>query len=1338
MIILAEITPYDPVGAAEITLRFSSAGPVPVFDGKLWRSRIKSNLSLGLSIFENEFISASAQRTAGTLQLAIGDGELDQLTAFHWDQRGIKIWTGEGDNFADFTLRFQGFVRDMSFDEATLTLALGDKSNIFDQPVDFPTYTGAGYAAGDYEGPAELKDTVKPWAFGPIFNMEPVLVDSVDLVYQAHCRAVQSIDGVFDQGVALTADGDTTDLAAWSPLPGRYKTDLSRGLFRLGAKPAGLVTVDLKGDAAGGYVATAGDIIKRLLDFIPDSSQVTVDAAAFTALNGVNSAACSLHARSAENASTLFSALMRGVGGYWMVNWLGSLTVGIIDFTAPQAEISARNIKSLVRLETPPPVWRLKTTYHPNWRVQNSGEIAQGPAGVKWLTGAGAPLGALGEFGDFYIDLTSQEYFEKTALTTWTSRGYIKGDAGQDGAPGASGADGVDGVDGKDALASLPIPFAPGVVGGAADMIITLDMNADGTINPGEIRIQGSRFIHPDGVERSVQATSGIWTPYGDGLSAGRFYLMWTDTVRATRFPTGSWGGAANIVPIRVVGGVWKAFDNDDTDYALAIVATDCILAVVEAESVSSGLTAITPFVSGAAGLDGAQGPQGPQGADGAQGPQGIQGPTGPQGQATYVWIAYADSADGVTNFTNGAPGGRTYIGVAYNKTVSTESADAADYAWSLVKGADGTDGAQGPQGIQGPAGSDGQSLYTWIAYADSADGTINFTNGAPGGRTYIGLAYNKTVSTESSNPADYDWSRIGGEGNLIDVTQWTVGTTGSQGDFLRNGLDAENEIVLGAGPYGATEPLWKMSSDGLNDGDGGWNHNNIPIDNKKSYRLTVWAMQTSTNGTIYLGCSAAGGSTLNLSGTVNGNPYFWNGDLPTLNKWYLIVGVIHGSDYTGADTGHAGVYDPETAEKVITGTEYKNAVGATAQVHRAYQYYATVAGVTAYFSRPRFDELNGNEPSLQSLFIAGRPGRYTDFKFYLAATKPGTPTGEQPVGWQDVPGAGTTWVSRAIKNGDGTIQTPWTDPELYKADYRGVYSAVATYYLGQTVSYQDRFFICTSTNSAGISGVAPPATNASNSVWDLISGKGDSGDPPTAFTSSATHSSGSAVNMRNLADSMGYDGQSDANFTVTVSSSITATSGGAIDTGSWPAAQTINLTLNINSGVIIRGAGGAGGGGGGLGAGGNGGNGGHGVTLNEDLTLVNNGTISGGSGGGGGGGGYRFFSSGEYFYRGGGGGGGGWPNGAGGSGGTVPDAYDGSAGSPGTISGGGAGGAGAAGGGAGRDGGGVTGITPQAGTAGQGATFAGGTGGGKGAGIKKNGHTLSLSGSGSNSGIGA
>lgn len=85
-------------------------------------------------------------------------------------------------------------------------------------------------------------------------------------------------------------------------------------------------------------------------------------------------------------------------------------------------------------------------------------------------------------------------------------------------------------------------------------------------------------------------------------------------------------------------------------------------------------------------------------------------------------------------------------------------------------QGVKGDTGPQGPQGVQGVKGTDGQTYYTWLKYADSPTSGMSDD---PSGKKYIGFAYNKTTSTESTSYADYEWSLIKGD----------TGATGAKGD---------------------------------------------------------------------------------------------------------------------------------------------------------------------------------------------------------------------------------------------------------------------------------------------------------------------------------------------------------------------------------------------------------------------------------------------------------------------------------------------------------------------------------------------------------------------------
>ena len=193
---------------------------------------------------------------------------------------------------------------------------------------------------------------------------------------------------------------------------------------------------------------------------------------------------------------------------------------------------------------------------------------------------------------------------------------------------------------------------------------------------------------------------------------------------------------------------------------------------------------------SGPRGPQGQQGPAGMQGPQGATGPQGVQGPAGTDGKTYYTWIKYANSSTG-SGMSND-PTDKTYIGFAYNKTTPTESNNASDYTWSLIKG------DKGDTGVQGPSGKDGTTTYTWIKYSDNADGTGLYDT--PKSTTkYIGIATNKTTATESTTKTDYTWSLFKGDKGDTGAT----GPQGPQGEKGDTGLQGPKGDTGEQGPQG-------------------------------------------------------------------------------------------------------------------------------------------------------------------------------------------------------------------------------------------------------------------------------------------------------------------------------------------------------------------------------------------------------------------------------------------------------------------------------------------------------------------------------------------------------
>lgn len=118
-----------------------------------------------------------------------------------------------------------------------------------------------------------------------------------------------------------------------------------------------------------------------------------------------------------------------------------------------------------------------------------------------------------------------------------------------------------------------------------------------------------------------------------------------------------------------------------------------------------------------------------------------------------------------VTGLT--ADSGWVNIKAAYlnNLVVSKQFSIAKQYA-----------GKDGANGIPGKDGKDGKTQYTHLAYANSADGTKDFSV-SDGNREYIGM-YVDFVEADSTDPAKYTWSLIKG----ADGAQGVPGTPGADG----------------------------------------------------------------------------------------------------------------------------------------------------------------------------------------------------------------------------------------------------------------------------------------------------------------------------------------------------------------------------------------------------------------------------------------------------------------------------------------------------------------------------------------------------------------------------
>ncbi len=157
------------------------------------------------------------------------------------------------------------------------------------------------------------------------------------------------------------------------------------------------------------------------------------------------------------------------------------------------------------------------------------------------------------------------------------------------------------------------------------------------------------------------------------------------------------------------------------------------------------------------------------------------------------------------------------------NNLVASALARAADVNRELEKIKQAF--AKLPEPATIPIGSEGTPRYIHIAFADSADGTANFTTGSQGARAYMGLETNSTSETPSAFAEDYTWVRIRG----ADGEDGEPGGDGLPGSDGLDGVRVEIRYIrsfpepdpaVGRTPAGTSTtrpsgvpPLWQTSA---------------------------------------------------------------------------------------------------------------------------------------------------------------------------------------------------------------------------------------------------------------------------------------------------------------------------------------------------------------------------------------------------------------------------------------------------------------------------------------------------------------------------------------------
>ena len=218
-IYLLEASPYDPSGSGEVDVYLSSdtfaTEPSDTPSNQIYSPVLAQPFNYQADIFSRSRIGGAGSATFGAIRLPNIDGALDYLTEYFWGGRDIVIKAGGAAfGYGDFETVFTGKAESIEWSETEITIRIRDPRTVIEKDLQDDLYQGTGGLEGD----ASLEGVPKPQCYGFAREVDPVLLESVPLIYQVHDDSVENIADVYDAGFPLEDNGDFAGLTGYSGL----------------------------------------------------------------------------------------------------------------------------------------------------------------------------------------------------------------------------------------------------------------------------------------------------------------------------------------------------------------------------------------------------------------------------------------------------------------------------------------------------------------------------------------------------------------------------------------------------------------------------------------------------------------------------------------------------------------------------------------------------------------------------------------------------------------------------------------------------------------------------------------------------------------------------------------------------------------------------------------------------------------------------------------------------------------------------------------------------------------------------------------------------------------
>jgi hypothetical protein len=333
--------------------------------------------TVGRLFTERLLLDGEGGLSAGELELENVGGARDAWAGpgYIWNNRSIKAYIGDVRwARADFRMIFNGIVADIApRGRQALALKLRDKLQRLNTAI----------SEVKLGGTSEQRDALLPIALGQVFNVTPLLTNAAILKYQVHAGAIDSIIEVRDNGA-----------------PVAFTPGLAAGTFQLQAAPAGVVTASVRGAAAGGYVDTAAQLVKRLVTSYGKASDRFTDAdldlANIAAFDAVHQQSLGVYSTARQNVLAACQMLLGSVGAQLVMSRLGLARLIKVALPGAGTPVVIRpehmvdgTLQPAARTDV---VGAVKLGFARAWTAQDAGTLANLPEVHKalfaeeWLT----------------------------------------------------------------------------------------------------------------------------------------------------------------------------------------------------------------------------------------------------------------------------------------------------------------------------------------------------------------------------------------------------------------------------------------------------------------------------------------------------------------------------------------------------------------------------------------------------------------------------------------------------------------------------------------------------------------------------------------------------------------------------------------------------------------------------------------------------------------------------------------------------------------------------------------------------------------------------------------